>query len=277
MKSNRERITRGLDALARGLFPFVERELKAVYKHAWHDAARGSFREGRGRPDTDGEAIRWDLHAILTVLWDHWNRVFRHVLGPAERSLVSELREFRNRWAHQQEFGFDDTYRILDSIHRLLSAASAPEATAVGREKHDLLRRHVGREAQLAYRKAQVRRKRWLDFAVYLTCCLSLVFVILQFFGTGASFLAAFFIAVFMFLAHQRVAAPPPLFFGPHECDGCSKIIYGEKCPYCEYETGENPFDLIEAFSANAGEEAATTGHTVSDDDSRVLESTLQS
>jgi|GEM_PF-2481789 hypothetical protein len=79
-----------------------------------------------------------------------------------------------------------------------------------------------------------------------MTCCVSLVFVIMQFFGTQASYLAAFFIAVFMFLTHQRMSAPPPLFFGPHECEGCSKIIYGETCPYCEFAPEPGPFDAFE-------------------------------
>lgn len=264
MRTGREQITKVLDVLNAGLFPFVERELKAVYKHDWHNAARGSFREGRSQVNiankgvSDG-AIRWDLHAVLTVLWDHWSRVFRHRLGPAERSLISELREFRNRWAHQVDFDFDDTYRILDSVHRLLAAVDAPEADFVAREKYELMRRHVGRQAQLAYRKAQVNKRRWLDFAVYMTCCLSLVFVILQFFGTQASFLAAFFIAVFMFLTHQRVAAPPPMFFGPRECDGCRKIIYGEKCPYCEYAPEASPFDSLDVSSTSGELPASAT------------------
>jgi hypothetical protein len=33
-------------------------------------------------------------------MWDQWNVVFRKTLGNAERSLVSELRDARNRWAH---------------------------------------------------------------------------------------------------------------------------------------------------------------------------------
>jgi len=239
--NNRERITRALDALTTGLFPFVERKMKAVYKDSWHEASRGRFREGRGQVNVQGNAIRWDMHTLLTVMWDHWNRVFCHCLGPAERSLISELREFRNRWAHQEEFHFDDAYRILDSVHRLLVAVSAREAEAIARDKHDLLRRHFSREARLAYQNAQFTRRKWLDFAVYLVCCLSLVFVILQFFGTHASFLAAFFIAIFMLLIQQRVSSPSPMYFCPRECDGCGKIIYGDACPYCEFARDHNP------------------------------------
>ena len=52
---------------------------------------------------------------LLRVMWDQWNPVFRDTLGFAERSLVSELREVRNKWAHQETFSTDDAYRALDS------------------------------------------------------------------------------------------------------------------------------------------------------------------
>ncbi len=45
--------------------------------------------------------------------------MFRKVLGPAERSLLSELRDHRNKWAHQEPFSSDDAYPVLDSAGRL--------------------------------------------------------------------------------------------------------------------------------------------------------------
>ena len=61
-------------------------------------------------------------------MWNQWNVVFRKTLGQAERTLVSELRDVRNRWAHQKPFSSDDAYRALDSAGRLLTAVSAPQA-----------------------------------------------------------------------------------------------------------------------------------------------------
>lgn len=61
-------------------------------------------------------------------MWDCWQLVFRKTLGHAERSLASELRSYRNKWAHQEAFSGDDTYRALDSEGRLLTAISAPQA-----------------------------------------------------------------------------------------------------------------------------------------------------
>jgi predicted AAA+ superfamily ATPase len=53
---------------------------------------------------------------------------------------VQELREVRNRWAHQHTFSTDDTYRALDSAARLLTAVSAPQADDIEKMKMELLR-----------------------------------------------------------------------------------------------------------------------------------------
>jgi hypothetical protein len=64
----------------------------------------------------------------LKVMWGAWNEVFGRTLGRAERSLIQELRETRNRWARQQACSGDDAYRALDSAHRPLLAVSALQA-----------------------------------------------------------------------------------------------------------------------------------------------------
>ena len=53
--------------------------------------------------------------------------MFRATLAHIERSLVSELRSWRNKWAHQAEFSNKDTDRVLDSASRLLTAVSATQ------------------------------------------------------------------------------------------------------------------------------------------------------
>ena len=82
----------------------------------------------------------WDVAVLLKLMWDSWNLVFRLTLGPAERSLVSELRDYRNKWAHQETFTSDNTYRALDSASRLLTAVSAPQADEIEKMKMELLR-----------------------------------------------------------------------------------------------------------------------------------------
>ena len=73
-------------------------------------------------------------------MWETWNDVFRDTLGFTERSLVSELRDWRNKWAHQERFVSDDADRALDSAERLLTAIAAPQADEVARIKRELRR-----------------------------------------------------------------------------------------------------------------------------------------
>jgi predicted AAA+ superfamily ATPase len=87
-------------------------------------------------------------------MWDQWNDVFKKTLGQAERSLVSELRDARNKWAHQEAFTTDDAYRALDSIERLLTAVSAQEAAEVGRQKQEVLRVRFEEQARQETKRA---------------------------------------------------------------------------------------------------------------------------
>ncbi len=87
-------------------------------------------------------------------MWSAWNDVFRKTLGHAERTLVSELRTARNKWAHQEPFSTDDAYRTLDSAGRLLTAISAPEANEVEKMKMQLLRVRFDEQARSEKRKS---------------------------------------------------------------------------------------------------------------------------
>ncbi len=255
---NRERITRALDSLTRGLVPYIEDAMKSFYYDRWMDAAQASFRESRGQSKPPSGAIRWDAHSLLTVMWDQWNRLFRHRLGQLERSIVSELRELRNRWAHQTEFNFDDTYRFLDSVERLLRAINAPEAADVAREKRDHFRQQYSLEARVAFKKAQVTRRKWKDLCIYAVCCAAIDFVIFDFFGVNGWFFALFTAFVFAYLAYQRLVTHLPIIFGPHECEGCGKIIYGETCPYCEKPPeGASTRDSIPLAADDVAEDSA--------------------
>ncbi|HXF63064.1 MAG TPA: Swt1 family HEPN domain-containing protein, partial [Caldilineaceae bacterium] len=148
--TNRDRIAQMLELLQSGLRPFVEREMKAEYKQAWLKQAGYSLR------DFDPDDPHFDVHALLVLMWEQWNAVFSKTLGHAERSLVSELRNVRNDWAHQKQFSTDDTYRALDSGVRLLNAVSASEAQQVERMKQELLRLRFEEQMRSERRKAAV-------------------------------------------------------------------------------------------------------------------------
>src|SRR5580704_15544955 len=121
--TNRERVSKGLDFLATGLRPFVERELKSHLGDNWQAALPDTTTRGpRAKPKP---ANLDDPQILLGLLWDQWNSVFKETLGHAERSIVSELRDVRNRWAHNEQFGTNDAIRALDSMERLLNAVAA--------------------------------------------------------------------------------------------------------------------------------------------------------
>ena len=124
--SNRERIAKGFDHLRDGLVPFVEQELQAVLGERWEKDLSSSIRVHH-RP-TGG--FEWDTQAVLVAMTEYWQAVFKRTLGHFERALVGELREARNRWAHDRTFSSDDTYRALDSMERLLVAVAAREKAA---------------------------------------------------------------------------------------------------------------------------------------------------
>ena len=94
------------------------------------------------------------MAALLKLMWEAWNDVFRQTLGPAERSLVSELRDHRNKWAHQEPFSSDDAYRALDSAGRLLTAVSAPQADEIEKMKMELLRLRFDEQVRSEKRKS---------------------------------------------------------------------------------------------------------------------------
>ncbi len=97
---------------------------------------------------------QWDVAGLLKLMWETWNDVFGRTLGRAERSLVSELRDWRNQWAHQEPFSSRDAERALDSMVRLLNAVSAREADEVNRMKMELRRLVFDEQVRGEKRKA---------------------------------------------------------------------------------------------------------------------------
>jgi predicted AAA+ superfamily ATPase len=139
--SNYDRVGKALELLKTGLQPYVEREMKAQHEQLWLQQARAAVAETQAHLFSGGGEPEWDAAALLAVMWNQWEAVFKKTLGRAERSLISELREIRNKWAHQKPFSSDDAYRALDSAARLLSAVVAPpQVEELEKLKTDLLR-----------------------------------------------------------------------------------------------------------------------------------------
>ncbi|MDQ6797566.1 MAG: Swt1 family HEPN domain-containing protein [Actinomycetota bacterium] len=134
--SNRDWVGRGFELLAAGLAPYVERRMGAS------TGAAIDWRE-------PGSSLQ-DPSFLLRVMVQAWDRSFASELTKTDRNLVFELRDVRNRWAHNASFSADDAYRALDSLERLLTAADAHEATEVGRAKKELMRQQFEAQARKA-------------------------------------------------------------------------------------------------------------------------------
>ena len=145
--TNHERVGKSLELLKAGLGPFVDREVKGALESRRLDAFK--LRDYAEDPVLANKPTsKWDVAALLKLMWETWNDVFRTILGRAERSLVSEIREHRNKWAHQESFSSDDAYRALDSVGRLLAAVSAPQSDELERLKMELLRVRFDEQAR---------------------------------------------------------------------------------------------------------------------------------
>lgn len=135
--SNSQRVSDALQILSKGLAPFIERELRTAYGSDW----AATVVELLGLEPYQAKKVSLDdIQFQLKVMWKLWQPVFGKVLGQSERTLVSELIDARNAWAHQGAFSTDDAQRAIDTMQRLLTAVSAEEADQLEESKQDLLR-----------------------------------------------------------------------------------------------------------------------------------------
>lgn len=151
--TNQERVGKAMDLLRVGLAPFVEREVQSAVKNTV--VRMENIRRFADDPNLGKKPIAdWDVAGLLKLMWETWNDVFGRTLGRAERSLVQELRDWRNKWAHQEPFSSDDADRALDSMTRLLAAVSAPQGDEIGKMKMELRRLVFDEQVRGEKRKA---------------------------------------------------------------------------------------------------------------------------
>lgn len=134
-KKNNDYIGSGLELLRKALEPYIKRQLMSVHKEKWWsigaDPHVGRMPELKNKlakaKDDDARLSTLDIAALLTILNNAWNEAFQADLGQAGRSHVNELRDIRNKWAHQDSFTLEDTHRAFDTMTRLLEMVGAPE------------------------------------------------------------------------------------------------------------------------------------------------------
>ncbi len=121
---NRDLIDRGMGCLVSGLGPFVNQQMRAAFPGGkdWID----TLMDRDPRYQAGRRYSQSDPRFLLRVITEQW-RAFRDRLSRVEQGYAGELRDAGNRWAHGESFSADDTYRILDTMERLLTAINANE------------------------------------------------------------------------------------------------------------------------------------------------------
>ncbi|WP_374313572.1 DUF499 domain-containing protein [Dongia sp.] len=137
-KSTRQYVFEGMELLPSALIPFVEKRLETSLKGHWQIQVMEKLPSLR--PNSNGE-VGWDQAALFNAMDRFWSEAFKAVLGRAERSLVNELGDVRNKLSHNETFTYDDAERALDSMRRLMEAISAGEtAEQLGKMRDTILR-----------------------------------------------------------------------------------------------------------------------------------------
>ena len=102
----------------------MERELKATYKDRWIETARPSFPDWQ-QTGKDGRRTELGYSGHRSGDVRPVERLLQEDPRPFGSKLAFELRDVRNKWAHQKAFSTDDAYRAIDSVSRLLAAVAA--------------------------------------------------------------------------------------------------------------------------------------------------------
>jgi hypothetical protein len=88
-----------------------------------------------------GSELVLDIQALIAIVLDPRHEVFALLKVHRPRTLLFDLREIRNTFAHQKEAGDTYTNRALDTVELLLEAVKAPQATATRKPTPGLPRR----------------------------------------------------------------------------------------------------------------------------------------
>jgi uncharacterized protein len=150
-KSNRDRMSEGLELLLQGLIPFVERELIDAYGNDWLNKINAGLKQPLKKAGDLG--AKWDNYALLQTMKFNWS-VFAKTLDNGHRSMVHTVLDARNKWAHDEAFSYDDAHYALVTMRMLLEACSAGEASAaVGRLAEETMRVRMNEQRRVVTRK----------------------------------------------------------------------------------------------------------------------------
>lgn len=147
--SYRERVGRGFELLAEGLQDFVDEVMSESVGPDWPNQLNRDQASGMVYEKNDPQV---QLRAIT-----EFGVRFKNVLSRAQQGFASELREDRNKWAHNQAVSGENAMRTLDTIERLLMAADATDsAEDVRKMRLDLARVVFEEQTRQKVKKIQI-------------------------------------------------------------------------------------------------------------------------
>ncbi len=136
--NNRDRVGRALDAhLGPAMGVWVDRRM-----------TKRSPAGGNWKAAYAGQNVESDPSALIAIVFDSYQDVFKAEIGSKGRSLLDLVRSARNDYAHNQPFSVDAAYKALDRIEEFLVLIDAPEASEVGASKTELMRQKLEAEAR---------------------------------------------------------------------------------------------------------------------------------
>lgn len=136
--SHRDRVGKALnEQLGPALGVWVDRKMSR--KHP----AGGNWKAAYA-----AENLESDPSALIAVVFDHYQDVFKSEISSKGRSLLDLVRSARNDYAHNAPFSLDAAYKALDRIEEFLVLIDAPEAEQVGAAKTELMRARLEAETK---------------------------------------------------------------------------------------------------------------------------------
>ena len=168
-KSFRERINDLLMTLREPIAEYGIDRFKGKYGTDWKREAITFIDEKAKDKLPDGPA-EWEIALWMGVYLGAWKEVFSSSLSNSDRSVLFELKDVRNAWAHQDSFDFDRTYRAHDSAEIFLRAINSPVADAVHERKEELQRERYSKPPKRVIAKIkinpQANLKAWREVAI---------------------------------------------------------------------------------------------------------------
>lgn len=123
-----------LHVFQQGYEPFVIIAIRSIHGNNWLDVIKST---PELRVNTQQQPLRLDATAIVRIMLHHWDSTFSRVLTTTDRSMLFEVRQMRNKWAHQGSITVDDVDRLADNVTRLLAAINATNANQAKQLRED--------------------------------------------------------------------------------------------------------------------------------------------